>query len=574
MKNTLIKKLDLNNINLTKYSFFTGKGGVGKTSIACASAIFLADSNKKVLLVSTDPASNLQDVFQMTLTNKPTQCPNIPNLMIANFDPIIAAKEYMESVVGPYRDILPESAIINMEEQLSGTCTVEIAAFNEFTNLLTNEEVNNSFDYIIFDTAPTGHTLRMLELPSAWTNFIAENKTGVSCLGQLSGLEDKKLIYKKSLEILSNSQLTTLFLVTRPQKVSIIEAERSSTELKQLNIQNQKLIVNGLLEYNDDELSTILKNEQEIALNTIKNKWNNFDIFYLPLKSYNIIGIDNLRSLFTNETVKFTNQTIEKKEFPNLDCIVEDYISTNKKIILVMGKGGVGKTSIAVNLAEKISNKGLSVRLASTDPADHLSLYLSKNSKLKLSHINKEKELEKYKNEVISKAKSLTSNDLLYIEEDLKSPCTEEIAIFRAFAEIVTESEEDIIIIDTAPTGHTILLLESTQNYAKELERISGEIPKSIQKLLPRLQNKNETEVLMVTLPEITPVYESFRLSDDLNRANIAHTWWLINQSMYSHIHNIKNSILKQRSTEELKWIEKVMEKSKGKFAVEPWKNM
>ncbi|MFV0558165.1 MAG: arsenical pump-driving ATPase [Enterococcus sp.] len=557
-------------LSLTKYLFFTGKGGVGKTTTACATAMKLAKEGRNVLLVSTDPASNLQDVFQMNLTNQAQPLAEIPNLHVANFDPVTAAKDYMESVVGPYRGILPASAIANMEEQLSGSCTVEIAAFNEFANLLTDETVNQTFDHVLFDTAPTGHTLRMLQLPAAWDNYLAENTTGTSCLGQLSGLGEQQACYKQAVATLSDATQTTLVLVSRPQVASFIEASRAAAELSELAINNQVLVINGLLQSVDDELSTTIANQQQTALAQRPANLKAIANYYIPLRAYNVTGLDKLTILLDEDQPVLLNDMPTKRAYPQIEELIEDLARKNTKIIFTMGKGGVGKTSLAVEIANELAARNKQVRLATTDPANHLDLFTS-DTKVTISQIDEAKELQAYQAEVLAKAsQTLSEDELAYVKEDLQSPCTQEIAVFRRFAEIVDyASQDDVVVIDTAPTGHTLLLLESSQNYAKEVAKSTGEVPETITKLLPRLQDSSETQVIMVTLPETTPVKESMRLKEDLERAQIAHNWWIVNQSMYQT--QTSNALLQQRAQNEVEWLEKVAELSQNNFVVKAW---
>ncbi|WP_312652468.1 arsenical pump-driving ATPase [Aminipila sp.] len=558
------------NIKLTKYLFYTGKGGVGKTSTACATAVTLADSGKKVLLVSTDPASNLQDVFDTELNNKGVPIKDVPNLVVANLDPVQAATEYRESVIAPYRGLMPDSVLNNMEEQLSGSCTVEIASFNEFSNFLTDEKAQKEYDYIIFDTAPTGHTLRMLQLPSAWSNFISESTHGASCLGQLSGLESKKEIYKKAVETLADGKLTTLILVSRPEAGPLTEAERASKELSEIGVNNQTLVINGVLESYDDDISESFYSKQQKALSEIPERLKNTTTYLIPLRAYNITGIENVRSFLTEDKYKIREEKINAQHMPKLKDVIDDLYNSGKKVIFTMGKGGVGKTTIAAAIALGLANKGKNVHLTTTDPAAHLKYVIKENSGITMSHIDEEEELKKYQNEVLSKAKeTMSEEDVAYVEEDLRSPCTQEIAVFRAFAEIVEKAEDQVVVIDTAPTGHTLLLLESTQSYNKEISRSQGDIPESAKKLLPRLKNPAETEVIIVTLPETTPVYEAMRLEEDLKRANINTKWWVINSSLYST--KTTNKMLSAKASNEIEWINKVDAHANGKFAVINW---
>ncbi len=561
---------DPRNINLTKYLFYTGKGGVGKTSVACATAVSLADSGKRVLLISTDPASNLQDVFSMELTNKGTPIPDVPNLEVANLDPIQAAAEYRESVIAPYRGKLPESVIANMEEQLSGSCTVEIAAFNEFSNFITDDQVQQEYDHIIFDTAPTGHTLRMLQLPSAWSNFISESTHGASCLGQLSGLESKKNIYKQAVETLADGNLTTLILVTRPETAPFKEAERASGELAALGVNNQMLVVNGVLMDHNDALSSSLYEKQQAALAAMPEGLRTFSLYMVPLRAYNVTGIENVRALLHTDRVTTHVQALNATHIPALNDVIDELAEESKRVIFTMGKGGVGKTTVAAAVALGLAKRGKKVHLTTTDPAAHLKFVISETSGISISHIDESEELQKYQSEVIAKARAsgMSDDDIAYVEEDLRSPCTQEIAVFRAFAEIVEKADDQVVVIDTAPTGHTLLLLESTQSYNHEIERTKGEIPESVKRLLPRLKS-DETEVIIMTLPEATPVYEALRLEEDLKRAGIAAKWWVVNQSLYGT--STTNTMLAAKAASEVEWLNRIDNHTKGKFALIEW---
>ena len=561
---------ELGKMHLTKYLFFTGKGGVGKTSTACAAAVNLADHGKKVLLISTDPASNLQDVFHRELDGKGVAIDGVPGLVVANLNPEEAAREYRESVVAPYRGKLPASVITNMEEQLSGSCTVEIAAFDQFSNFITNEETSKEYDYIIFDTAPTGHTLRMLQLPSAWSNFITDSTHGASCLGQLAGLGEKQSMYKAAVENLADGAKTTLILVSRPEETPLLEVERSSRELKELGILNQLLIINGVLMEATDVLSQNILAKQQKAMENRPAALKGLETYILPLRSYNILGLENIRAFFQQDDFSYGERDGKSVDLPGMDVLIEDLYNTGKKVIFTMGKGGVGKTTAAATIALALAKRGKKVHLTSTDPAADLEHIISENKNMTLHKIDEKQELSRYRDEVLRKAReTMHEADVAYIEEDLRSPCTQEIAVFRAFAEVVAQAEDAVVVIDTAPTGHTLLLLDATQSYHKEVQRTKGEIPPAVQQLLPRLRDAGQTEVVIVTLPEATPVFEASRLKDDLARAGIHNKWWIMNQCL--SLADTKNPMLLARAAAEKEWLENVRQISGGNFVSIPW---
>ena len=561
----------------TQFLFLTGKGGVGKTSTACATAVALADSGKKVLLISTDPASNLQDVFGIELTITPKAVPAVGNLFASNIDPEQSAKAYRENVVGPFRDKFPEAVVATMEEQLSGACTVEIAAFDEFTGFLTNSDITSQFDHIIFDTAPTGHTLRLLQLPTAWNGFLEESTHGASCLGPLSGLADKKQLYSNAVSALSDSTKTTLILVTRPDLSALLEAERASKELQEIGIQNQMLMINGLFQdHNEnDEISSAFYHRQREALKRMPDHLKETMTYSLPYVSFSLTGVENLRNLFKplSEVVTIADIENQAVDMPGLRAIIDDFSANGTKLIFTMGKGGVGKTTVASAIAVGLVEKGHQVHLTTTDPAAHLEYQFQSdhhNQNLTISSINPKVEVEKYKAGVLSKAgQDLDEAGLAYLKEDLESPCTEEIAVFQAFAEVVAKSENEIVVIDTAPTGHTLLLLDASESYSKEIERSTGEVSESAKKLLPQIRNPKETSVVIVTLAEATPVLEASRLQDDLRRANINPKWWVINQSLSAT--NTNDPILKGKASAEWEWIRQVEENLSENCAVIPW---
>lgn len=561
----------------TRNLFFTGKGGVGKTSVACATAVRLADSGKHVLLVSTDPASNLDEVLETPLGNRPTVVTGLPGLSAMNLDPEVAAAEYRERMVGPYRNLLPAAAITSMEEQFSGSCTLEIAAFDEFSKLLGDAAATAEFDHVIFDTAPTGHTLRLLTLPSAWSGFMEKNTTGSSCLGPLAGLQAQQKLYAETVRALADAQTTTLVLVTRPEETAIREAARTSAELAALGVQNQHLVVNGLFRAtgSGDQFASAMQARGENALADIPEMLRDLPRTVIPLATGGVLGINSLRELTRFNTPTSTDYQIKPSDMllpPRLADLIDDLAAPGHGVIMAMGKGGVGKTTVTAAIAVALAERGYRVHLSTTDPAAHVAATMDGQhlSNLTVSRIDPVAETARYTEEVMRTAGAgMDAQGQALLAEDLRSPCTEEIAVFRAFAQAVAQGNDRFIVLDTAPTGHTILLLDAAQAYHREVTRQSSEMPESVEQLLPRLRDSEFTRVLVVTLPEATPVHEAAQLQRDLRRAEIEPYAWVINQS-FSPL-NVSDPVLRGRQRHEHRFIREVMEEHAQRVAIIPW---
>jgi len=560
----------------TRFYFFTGKGGVGKTSLACSTALALAESGKRVLLISTDPASNLDEVLGVELESRPTPIPSVNGLEALNLDPVEAAAAYREKVVGPMRGLLPENALQAMEEQLSGACTMEIATFDEFARWLGDPEAIKGYDHLIFDTAPTGHTLRLLALPKAWTHFFDSNTSGSSCLGPLAGLEQQRGVYEAALKALANPDFTTLLLVARPQPSSLQEAERSAHELAALGVHNQRLLLNGLftVQAPEDPYAAAMQERGRAALQGHSSFINQLPSLQLPLRSTNLVGLDALRAMANfeesapAETIAFAP---DRGAMESLADLIDGIESAGRGVVLTMGKGGVGKTTAAAAIATELARRGHPVHLSTTDPAPHLQAALPEAFEgLSVSPIDPVAETEAYVAEVMEKqGANLDEAGRSLLLEDLRSPCTEEIAVFRAFARTVAMAEVQFVILDTAPTGHTLLLLDATQTYHRELGRQSGNTRSdAVNQLLPRLRNPDFTRVILVALPEPTPIHEAMLLGDDLQRAGITPYAWIINQAL--HPLPLKDPCLIQRAQAEIALLEPLLAQAPHPVVV-PW---
>ena len=560
---------------LTRNLLFTGKGGVGKTSVACATAIGLADEGKRVLLISTDPASNLDEVLRTPLGIRPTPIVTAPGLFAMNVDPQQAAKEYRERVVGPYRDLLPEAAVNSIEEQLSGACTVEIAAFDEFAKLLGDAQITSEYDHVIFDTAPTGHTLRLLQLPAAWSGFIETNVGGTSCLGPLAGLQAQKELYEKTLNALSASDRTTVYLVSRPEPAAFAETERTRSELETLGLRNQRMIVNGIFHAASgaESIAKAMENRQQAAIAEMPADLKLLTTTFVPLSPRSLVGVEAVRTLGEELPVDAPRPVYMSKSngpTPGLSELLSQLAASGKGVIMTMGKGGVGKTTIAAAIAVQLAQLGNEVLLTTTDPAAHIAMSVGDPVPgLRVARIDPQAETRAYTAEVMEESgRELDEKGRALLEEDLRSPCTEEISVFRAFARSVDEGNNGFVVIDTAPTGHTLLLLDAAEAYHRDVARNLSNIPDSVRRLLPQLRDPEFSKILIVTLPEATPVHEAARLQDDLERASITPFGWVVNQSLLAT--GTEDPVLSSRAQIESRYIEEVSTLTRNAFLV-PW---
>lgn len=564
MKASVFSRSTLDNIVTTRFIFFTGKGGVGKTSIASACALVLAEQGKRVLLVSTDPASNLDETFGVKLTNHPREVPHVPRLMALNINPDLAAEEYRSRVVAPMLGKATEQEIAGLKEQLSGACTVEIAAFDEFTALISDSDLTASFDVILFDTAPTGHTLRLLSLPKAWTGFFEMNERGASCLGPHTALKSQEARFAAAMEALRDPTLTTIVLVARPENSTLREAARSSQDLRDLGLGHQLLIVNGVFmaSGSHDPLARGLADKSSAALRNLPPALKDLPLHIVPLKAFNTVGLSALRALLDEkqsfEDVPPTADAGVEPTF-SLAGLAKELVAEERGLVLVMGKGGVGKTTVAAALAVAIAQEGKSVHLSTTDPAAHLAQTIEGNvPNLTISRIDPKEETRIYTEKILeAKGKALDEEGMKLLREDLASPCTEEVAVFHAFARTVFEARRSIVILDTAPTGHTLLLLDAAGSYHREmLKKFEESTPGKVKTPLMMLQDAKQSKVLLVTLAETTPVSEAAALQNDLRRASIEPYGWVVNRSLA--VSATTDPLLRKRASHEQKELQRI----------------
>jgi arsenite-transporting ATPase len=560
--------------NPTRFLFFTGKGGVGKTSISTAVAITLADAGKRVLLVSTDAASNLDEMLNVKLSNHPVPVSEVKGLELINIDPDDAAQAYRQRVVDQMGTQATQDEKSAVREQLSGACTTEIASFDEFSSLLADE--NSEYDHIVFDTAPSGHTLRLLSLPKAWSGFLADNDKGASCLGPHSGLKMQETRFNQALKALSNPALTSVVLVARPETSALKEAARTSIELKALGLSQQRLIINGVFHTSlaDDPVARAVELQGRNALANIPDELKELPKDEVPLRAVDNVGLPALRALLSEATPIYSQKspTVDTMTAKQFGLLVDDLSKLDHGLIMVMGKGGVGKTTIAAAIALGLVGKGKTVHLSTTDPAAHVAETLREQVPgLQVSRIDPKEETQKYIDKIMSaKGPALNADEKALLLEDLQSPCTEEVAVFHAFSHIVAQARSGFVVLDTAPTGHSLLLMDAAGAYHRQMmstfEKQTGSTVNLVTPLM-RLQDPDYTKIILVALPEVTPVSQAAALQEDLRRAKIEPYAWVLNRSVLAA--HTKDPLLGARLQGEVKQMKRINAGlSKNLFAI------
>ncbi len=573
---------------MTHYLFFSGKGGVGKTTMASASAVHDAVSGKKTLIVTTDPASNLADVFEQEIGHKITPIQNIKNLWAMEIEPDKATKEYKENIIAPYREIMPEDVIASLEENLSGPCTTEMAAFDRFIDFMEGDE----YDSIVFDTAPTGHTIRLLELPVDWSKHIeqAASGSGQTCLGPVQTIQDSKDKYDRATALLKDTGKTTFVFVMRPEELSLYETQRASKELGTIGIDSGELIINGIL---PEEVCGIdfFKKKYDAQQKVIQRTAEAIHkpTKYMLLRDNEVKGLQALQSvadeLFDNRKPSFKSG-IEHAiasadiflEQPDIERLWLPGRNRATKSLFFTGKGGVGKTTISCIAALFNAQKGYKTLLVTTDPAAHIGEVLNVKvgpdpskvtDNLYAVMVDQKAAFQEYKEKVLREAQGKYSEDMLSaMNEELNSPCTEEMAAFDKFIQFIESNEYQTVVFDTAPTGHTLRLLELPFDYAKQVEMMAGtgdslavkdDAQNRFKKIIQTLRDKARTIFAFVLYPESTPILESYRAMVDLQNAGIYTQLIVANVILTDRV--CINDFFKNRQAMQIKYLEEINHK-------------
>jgi arsenite-transporting ATPase len=541
----------------TEFVFFSGKGGVGKSTVSCATATWLADNGYETLLVTTDPAPNLSDIFGQEIGHEITGIDDVANLSAIEIDPDVAAEEYRQETIEPMRQLLDDEELQTVEEQLDSPCVDEIAAFDNFVDFMESP----AYDVVVFDTAPTGHTIRLMELPTDWNAEL--EKGGSTCIGPAASMENRKQEYERAIDTLQDGERTTFGFVGKPEDSSIDEIKRSAADLGELGIDSELLILNGYLPESvcDDPFFEGKREDEQAVIDRASTEFDADATATYPLQPGEIAGLELLDDvggvLYDGEEATVaadaTGAAVVDRDkgdasggagfdATDTDAVVEQLTPGDEtQYLFFTGKGGVGKSTIAATAATKLAEAGHETLVVTTDPAAHLEDIFGEpvgheptsvsQAHLDAARIDQAKALTEYREQVLDhvtemyEEKDDTAVDvetaIANVEEELESPCAEEMAALEKFVSYFDEDGYEAVVFDTAPTGHTLRLLELPSDWKGFMDLGSltkGAAPAKgdqYDEVIETMKGPQSTFAFVMS-PEYTPMMEAYRAAADL----------------------------------------------------------
>ena len=538
---------------MTHFVFFSGKGGVGKTSMACTQAVRFADEGQRTLIVTTDPASNLLDTFEQPIGHRVTAIAGVPNLWAMEIDSDQATREYIDRAMDPLRAAFPPQMVQVMEEQMSGPCTAEVAAFDRFTDFLEVPAPGApAFEVVIFDTAPTGHTIRLLELPFEWTQSIgaASQGSGQTCIGPAAAIQDAKHKYERALATLRDPQTTVFTFVLHPEAIALRETQRAIAELGKLGIATHQLIINGIIPA-AEKANSLFAARADMQANYLAQIEAQLPspTQRMPLLAGEIKGLARLREVgrifFDGAPASIPSAAPNGSGLrPVRVSGVADILplitpAGQRRTVFFAGKGGVGKTVASCVTAVWLARQGYRTLLLTTDPAAHLGDVLgapvgdTPAPVAELIHlwavkIDPKAAAEIYKARILADARQRgrPETTMQLMTEELDSPCTEEMAAFDKFIDYASQPDWEVVVFDTAPTGHTLRLLELPMDWSQQLDvkvfasvesTAADDVAKRhFAQVIEMMRDPAQSTFAFVLYPEATPILEAWRAAQEI----------------------------------------------------------
>ena len=579
-----------------RFIFFGGKGGVGKTTAAVASALVLAEQypNKRILLVSTDPAHSVGDSLDQQIGDTAALVQGTANLFAREVDTERLLAEF-RSKNGPILAKIADRGTYFEKEDIRSFLDLSLPGMDEFMAILELMELvkTQQYDVIILDTAPTGHTIRLLELPGLLQQWVSILDLMMEKHRYLSvtfsrgpyrpdqcdqWLETMTRDAKRTEQLLQDAAATEFVVVTIPEEMAVAESERLVAALVRLRIPVRNLVVNHVLE--QDFLCPSCQQrqaEQVLSLERIRLAFAGLHLLKLPQLPYEVRGVEQLRR-FTGSLTGTHPAAVERcaktvsTETPEVPW--RGLTLPAVRLVLIGGKGGVGKSSVAAATALELASRypQRKTLVFSTDPAHSLSdsfgqkigagiTPIEGTRNLYAQEIDAPKLLADFKrqcqeaiDEIVNSFESGGGMKVEFDQEvmqrlfDLSPPGIDEVIALIEVMELMEERQFDTFVLDTAPTGHLIRFLEMP-DIARDwliaamkmllkyrsfagLGDIAGLVmkySKQVRKLRKQLLDADCTEIIVVTIPEAMGVVEMKRLLQALGGFKIACRQIVIN---------------------------------------------